>query len=62
MEVAGRFHWHTEEWELLALLEQRSARTGFEMQVRSGLHLGGAAVTQQSLSGAVCLGSGPWFW
>lgn len=62
MEVAGRFNRHPEEFELIALLEQRIAITGFEMQVKNGLYLGGAAVTQQSLRGAICLCSRQCFW
>lgn len=62
MEVAGRFNWHTEELELFALLEQGAAITGFEVQVENGLHLGGAAVTQQSPSAAIRLGSRQRFW
>lgn len=62
VEVAGRFNWHTEELELFALLEQGAAITGFEVQVEDGLHLGGAAVTQQSPSAAIRLGSRQRFW
>lgn len=58
----GTFNWHTEGLELFALLEQRIAATGSETPVKSGLYLGGAAVTQKSLSGVICLGSRQWFW
>lgn len=54
MEIAERLNWRTEESELFALLGQRGAITSFEIQIKSGLDLGGTAVTQEVFSGVIC--------
>ena len=49
MEVAQHFNWHTEESELLTLLEYRSARTSFEIQIKNGLYLSEQQLHQKIL-------------